>query len=148
MYRHVITITKEVGQYFAYDFELSCPGLSAFKDSIKSFEEVNPIYLKWGTSSQVLYRDLGDSFSWYINSTSATFDYDNNKVYYRINWGSGNIQNCVELKIEVVVPPIWCTTDNAAMIAKLGERLYERKLFAPLSISCDPNWKIDKFDQF
>ena len=50
--------------------------------------------------------------------------------------------------IEVVVPPIWCTTDNAAMIAKLGERLYERKLFAPLSISADPNWKIDKFDQF
>ena len=52
------------------------------------------------------------------------------------------------MKIEVVVPPIWCTTDNAAMIAKLGERLYERKLFAPLSISADPNWKIDKYNQF
>lgn len=50
--------------------------------------------------------------------------------------------------IEVVVPPLWCTTDNAAMIAKLGERLYERKLFANLDISVDPNWKIDKFDKF
>jgi N6-L-threonylcarbamoyladenine synthase len=50
--------------------------------------------------------------------------------------------------IEVVVPPLWCTTDNAAMIARLGERLYDRKLFAPLDISVDPNWKIDKFDHF
>ncbi len=59
------------------------------------------------------------------------------------------MKNHIEpMGIEVVVPPIWCTTDNAAMIAKLGERLYERKLFAPLSISCDPNWKIDHFDDF
>lgn len=57
-------------------------------------------------------------------------------------------QEIEPLGIEVVVPPIWCTTDNAAMIAKLGERLYERKLFAPLSISSDPNWKIDHYDKF
>ncbi len=50
--------------------------------------------------------------------------------------------------IELVVPPLWCTTDNAAMIARLAEHLYEMKLFAPLSVSSDPNWKIDKYKIF
>ena len=50
--------------------------------------------------------------------------------------------------IDLVLPPIWCTTDNAAMIARLGEHLYEMKLFAPLSVSSDPNWKIDKYKIF
>lgn len=47
--------------------------------------------------------------------------------------------------IDLIVPPIWCTTDNAAMIAKIAEHLYEMKVFAPLTISCDPNWRIDKY---
>ena len=47
--------------------------------------------------------------------------------------------------IELVVPPLWCTTDNAAMIARLATHLYEMNVFAPLSISCDPNWRIDKY---
>ncbi|MDY6393042.1 MAG: tRNA (adenosine(37)-N6)-threonylcarbamoyltransferase complex transferase subunit TsaD [Bacilli bacterium] len=46
--------------------------------------------------------------------------------------------------IELIVPPLWCTTDNAAMIAKVGEHLYERKYFAPLSLGVDPNWRIDE----
>ncbi|MBO5528717.1 MAG: tRNA (adenosine(37)-N6)-threonylcarbamoyltransferase complex transferase subunit TsaD [Bacilli bacterium] len=46
--------------------------------------------------------------------------------------------------IDLVVPPLWCTTDNAAMIAKVAEHLYERKYFAPLSLGVDPNWKIDE----
>lgn len=50
--------------------------------------------------------------------------------------------------IDVIIPPIWCTTDNAAMIAKVGEHLYERKLFADLSLGVDPNWKIEEFDKF
>jgi len=50
--------------------------------------------------------------------------------------------------IDLIVPPIWCTTDNAAMIARLAEHLYEMKIFAPLSISCDPNWRIDKYKEF
>lgn len=45
--------------------------------------------------------------------------------------------------IELIVPPLWCTTDNAAMIAKVGEHLYKREYFAPLSLGVDPNWKID-----
>ena len=47
--------------------------------------------------------------------------------------------------IELIVPPIWCTTDNAAMIAKLGEHLYNMGVFAPLEVSCNPNWRIDKY---
>lgn len=50
--------------------------------------------------------------------------------------------------IDLIIPPLWCTTDNAAMIAKVAERLYEERLFAPLSVAVDPNWRIDKFREF
>lgn len=48
----------------------------------------------------------------------------------------------------IVIPPLWCTTDNAAMIAKVAEHLYERKVFAPLTIGVDPNWFIEDWDKF
>ena len=47
--------------------------------------------------------------------------------------------------IDLIIPPLWATTDNAAMIAKVAEELYKRKVFAPLSLGVDPNWKIDKW---
>jgi N6-L-threonylcarbamoyladenine synthase len=50
--------------------------------------------------------------------------------------------------IELIVPPLWCTTDNAAMIAKVAERLYDLGVFAPLSLGVDPNWKIDHWKDF
>lgn len=50
--------------------------------------------------------------------------------------------------VHVIIPPIWCTTDNAAMIAKVGEYLYREKIFAPLDISVDPSWKIEDFKKF
>ena len=50
--------------------------------------------------------------------------------------------------IELIIPPIWCTTDNAAMIAKVAEHLYEEGFSAPLTIGVDPNWKIDHFREF
>ena len=50
--------------------------------------------------------------------------------------------------IDLIVPPIWCTTDNAAMIARLASHLYDLKIFAPLSVSADPNWRIDKYKIF
>ena len=34
---------------------------------------------------------------------------------------------------EVIIPPLWCTTDNAAMIAKVGSYLYEKKQFMDFS---------------
>lgn len=50
--------------------------------------------------------------------------------------------------IDVIIPPMWCCTDNAAMIAKVASRLYDEKVFADLSISVDPSWKIDEFRKF
>ena len=50
--------------------------------------------------------------------------------------------------ISVIIPPIWCTTDNAAMIAKVGSYLYDQNIFADLSLSVDPNWKIEDYKNF
>ena len=50
--------------------------------------------------------------------------------------------------IEVIIPPIWCTTDNAAMIAKVGEYLYQRKVFANLSLGVDPSWRIENYLEY
>ena len=53
-----------------------------------------------------------------------------------------------ELGIEINIPPMWCCTDNAAMIAKVAERLYELKTFASLDLGVDPNWSIQDWDKF
>ena len=45
--------------------------------------------------------------------------------------------------VEVVIPPLWCTTDNAAMIAKVGSYLYDENVFASLNLSANPNWKLE-----
>jgi len=58
------------------------------------------------------------------------------------------VKEITALGIEVTIPPMWCCTDQAAMIAKLGEYLYDISLFAPLSVSVDPNWMINDFDKF
>lgn len=50
--------------------------------------------------------------------------------------------------IDVIIPPLWCTTDNAAMIAKVGDYLYDEKVFAPLSLGVDPSWKIENYLKF
>lgn len=58
------------------------------------------------------------------------------------------VKTITELGIEVTIPPMWCCTDQAAMIAKLGEYLFDKNMFAPLSLSVDPNWMIEDFDKF
>ncbi|MBP5301587.1 MAG: tRNA (adenosine(37)-N6)-threonylcarbamoyltransferase complex transferase subunit TsaD [Bacilli bacterium] len=50
--------------------------------------------------------------------------------------------------IDIIIPPIWCTTDNAAMVAKIAERLYKKKMFASFFLDADPNWKINDFCNF
>lgn len=50
--------------------------------------------------------------------------------------------------VELVIPPLWCTTDNAAMIAKVATHLYEKKIFADLSLGVDPNWRIEDYNKF
>ena len=53
-----------------------------------------------------------------------------------------------KLGVEINIPPMWCCTDNAAMIAKVAERLFDLKVFAPLDLGVDPNWKIDEWNKF
>ena len=50
--------------------------------------------------------------------------------------------------IKYIIPPLWCCTDQAAMIAKVAEHLYEMKLFAPLDVGVDPNWSIEDYQKF
>ena len=50
--------------------------------------------------------------------------------------------------IKIIIPPMWCCTDQAAMIAKVAEHLYEMKVFAPLDIGVDPNWFIEDYKNF
>ncbi len=53
-----------------------------------------------------------------------------------------------DTNIKVIIPPLWCTTDNAAMIAKVASHLYKKKIFAPLSIGVDPSWRIEDYNKF
>ena len=50
--------------------------------------------------------------------------------------------------IKYIIPPLWCCTDQAAMIAKVAEHLYEMKLFASLNVGVDPNWDIEDYQKF
>ena len=53
-----------------------------------------------------------------------------------------------KLGVELNIPPMWCCTDNASMIAKVAERLYELKVFAPLNLGVDPNWSIEDWKKY
>lgn len=50
--------------------------------------------------------------------------------------------------IDVIIPPIWCTTDNAAMIAKVADHLYDKGVFADLSLGVDPSWRIEDYKRY
>ncbi len=53
-----------------------------------------------------------------------------------------------KLDVNLNIPPMWCCTDNASMIAKVAEKLYGLKVFAPLSLGVDPNWSIEEWNKF
>ena len=55
---------------------------------------------------------------------------------------------CNKLKVKIVIPPLWCTTDNASMIARVADRLYDLRVFAPLTLGVDPNWSIEDYLKF
>ena len=55
---------------------------------------------------------------------------------------------CDKLGANIIIPPMWCCTDNAAMIAKVAEHLYEMKVFAGLDLGVDPNWSIENWNKF
>ncbi len=44
--------------------------------------------------------------------------------------------------VEVVIPPMWATTDNAAMIAKAAVAYMKKGLYSPLNIGVDPTWEL------
>ena len=46
---------------------------------------------------------------------------------------------------EVLLPELWCCSDNAAMIAKVAKKMDERKLYSDLDIGVDPNWSLEDF---
>lgn len=48
-------------------------------------------------------------------------------------------------KLDLVLPPLWCCGDNAAMIAKVGSRLYQRKIYSNLDLGVNPSWPITEF---
>ena len=52
------------------------------------------------------------------------------------------------LGVEAAIPPMWCCTDQAAMIAKLASYLYDENIFADLELGVDPNWEIEDFRQY
>ena len=57
-------------------------------------------------------------------------------------------KECDKLGAHIIIPPMWCCTDNAAMIAKVAEHLYDMKVFAELDLGVDPNWSIEKWNEF
>ena len=46
--------------------------------------------------------------------------------------------------IEVMIPPLWCTTDNAAMIAKAAHHMIHLGKYAPLSMTSKPNRNLEE----
>lgn len=53
-----------------------------------------------------------------------------------------------EKAVDVIIPPMWACTDNAAMIALLGERLLQAGILAPLTLGADPGWSIEAIVDF
>jgi len=48
----------------------------------------------------------------------------------------------VGYRTDVVIPPLWCCGDNAAMIGKAAVKLFKRKHFAKLSLQAKPSWSL------
>jgi N6-L-threonylcarbamoyladenine synthase len=46
--------------------------------------------------------------------------------------------------VHVAIPPMWCCTDQAAMIAKLADVMIEANLIGDLSMAADASWSIEK----
>ena len=49
------------------------------------------------------------------------------------------IKACQDHHLDLVLPPLWCCTDNAAMIAMAGSFMYDLKEFSSLDLGVKPN---------
>ncbi len=55
------------------------------------------------------------------------------------------LRQCFQKSFDhVVLPPLWCCTDNAAMIASAAVEMYERKAFSGLDLACRPMLDLEK----
>lgn len=50
-------------------------------------------------------------------------------------------------KIDVLIPPLWCTTDNASMIAKAADHMIDLGYGSNLSLPTDPCMNLDGFPE-
>ncbi len=148
--KHTYQLPEPLANKGTYDFSYS-----GLKTSVINL--VNQLKMK---GEEVRLDDMCKSFQDVAigmiveKATKAAFDYGVKQVVLA-GGVSANSYLREEMKnrlsntgIDLIIPPLWCTTDNAAMIAKVAEHLYKEKLFAPLTLGVDPNWKIDHFREF
>ena len=148
--KHTYNLPKPLAHEGSYDFSYS-----GLKTSVINL--VNQLKMK---GEEIRVDDMAKSFQDVAigmivdKAVRAAMEYDVKQVVLAGGVSANSYlreQMALRLKnsgIELIIPPLWCTTDNAAMIAKVAERLYREKLFAPLTLGVDPNWKISDFRKF
>ena len=148
--KHTYNLPKPLAHEGSYDFSYS-----GLKTSVINL--VNQLKMK---GEEIRVDDMAKSFQDVAigmivdKAINAAVEYNVKQVVLAGGVSANSYlreQMALRLKntdIELIIPPLWCTTDNAAMIAKVAERLYKEKLFAPLTLGVDPNWKISDFRKF
>ena len=148
--KHTYNLPKPLAHEGSYDFSYS-----GLKTSVINL--VNQLKMK---GEEIRVDDMAKSFQDVAigmivdKAVNAAMEYNVKQVVLAGGVSANSYlreQMALRLKntdIELIIPPLWCTTDNAAMIAKVAERLYKEKLFAPLTLGVDPNWKISDFRKF
>ena len=148
--KHTYNLPKPLAHEGSYDFSYS-----GLKTSVINL--VNQLKMK---GEEIRVDDMAKSFQDVAigmivdKAVNAANEYNVKQVVLAGGVSANSYlreQMALRLKntdIELIIPPLWCTTDNAAMIAKVAERLYKEKLFAPLTLGVDPNWKISDFRKF
>ena len=148
--KHTYNLPKPLAHEGSYDFSYS-----GLKTSVINL--VNQLKMK---GEEIRVDDMAKSFQDVAigmivdKAINAAMEYNVKQVVLAGGVSANSYlreQMALRLKntdIELIIPPLWCTTDNAAMIAKVAERLYKEKLFAPLTLGVDPNWKISDFRKF
>lgn len=148
--KHTYNLPKPLAHEGSYDFSYS-----GLKTSVINL--VNQLKMK---GEEIRVDDMAKSFQDVAigmivdKAMNAAMEYNVKQVVLAGGVSANSYlreQMALRLKnteVELIIPPLWCTTDNAAMIAKVAERLYKEKLFAPLTLGVDPNWKISDFRKF
>ena len=148
--KHTYNLPKPLAHEGSYDFSYS-----GLKTSVINL--VNQLKMK---GEEIRVDDMAKSFQDVAigmivdKAARAAMEYNVKQVVLAGGVSANSYlreQMALRLKntdVELIIPPLWCTTDNAAMIAKVAERLYKEKLFAPLTLGVDPNWKISDFRKF